>query len=571
MRVPYPSPPWIAPRRLLIAAAATSGAAVATLFLVRTVPSWIVACGAAVWALLCGIVLCARSRRRGAAIATAIGVLLFALSVALGFALHHAAGWLPEVLIALLVAAAPAALVFTPLTAIVLRIDRAPAHDRADGALVAASAWIAVAAGALPLLGRLLVALEDARFGTGGLAWLVQGGALAAGAALAAIALGRDAGRLRFLARVRGGRLPAWEIAPRAAAAAPAAEGAPLRWLGRGDEDGALVHTPEGGAGPFRSARLAVPAAWIPLDPAGPARALRLRMILAAGLVLAHGAALGAIALEAVAHAEPLRGVVEVAVGGSHACARLASGGVVCWGRNFDGQIGGAAARRVPHPSAVAGLEDAARIAAGSDSTCALRRGGEIVCWGAVAGGARSPRPVALPAAAKRVAVGWDVACAILVGGELVCWEAGHAAARVDTGGERPLDVTIGDEPEELGVNAWHQRICVATRRGLRCVDQPASPETRVCCQPPWEPIRDELVAYEAHWGEPRCLRDQPPPDERRVATLVEGAVDLAGSSGSACAVREDGTVWCWGRYNDDGELGDGTARASAVPVEVRR
>src|SRR5688572_28173813 len=43
---------------------------------------------------------------------------------------------------------------------------------------------------------------------------------------------------------------------------------------------------------------------------------------------------------------------------------------------------------------------------------------------------------------------------------------------------------------------------------------------------------------------------------------------DVSAGDLHSCAVREDGTVWCWGR-NDKGQLGDGTASDSDLPVEV--
>ena len=42
----------------------------------------------------------------------------------------------------------------------------------------------------------------------------------------------------------------------------------------------------------------------------------------------------------------------------------------------------------------------------------------------------------------------------------------------------------------------------------------------------------------------------------------------VAAGGGHSCAIREDGTVWCWGR-NDFGQLGDGTAADSSLPVKV--
>ena len=43
---------------------------------------------------------------------------------------------------------------------------------------------------------------------------------------------------------------------------------------------------------------------------------------------------------------------------------------------------------------------------------------------------------------------------------------------------------------------------------------------------------------------------------------------DVSAGGNHACAIRDDNTVWCWGR-NDFGQLGDGTAIDSDVPVQV--
>jgi hypothetical protein len=67
--------------------------------------------------------------------------------------------------------------------------------------------------------------------------------------------------------------------------------------------------------------------------------------------------------------------------------------------------------------------------------------------------------------------------------------------------------------------------------------------------------------------GAVRCWDDE----GRGGALLLDGVAGLASSQRAACAVRRDGTVWCWGDTNDYGELGDGTRRASAAPVQVGR
>ena len=57
-----------------------------------------------------------------------------------------------------------------------------------------------------------------------------------------------------------------------------------------------------------------------------------------------------------------------------------------------------------------------------------------------------------------------------------------------------------------------------------------------------------------------RCVPTEPQP--AACATAV-GAGD-----GHSCAIRKDGTAWCWGR-NDFGQLGDGTTTDQIIPVAV--
>ena len=76
-------------------------------------------------------------------------------------------------------------------------------------------------------------------------------------------------------------------------------------------------------------------------------------------------------------------GAVEVAVGSdNHACARLATGAVYCWGHNENGQLGDGTSVDRKAPAPVPGIDKATRIAAGLSTTCALVEGGHVWCWG---------------------------------------------------------------------------------------------------------------------------------------------------------------------------------------------
>jgi Regulator of chromosome condensation (RCC1) repeat len=90
---------------------------------------------------------------------------------------------------------------------------------------------------------------------------------------------------------------------------------------------------------------------------------------------------------------EGLGDVVEVSVGGAHACALLASTQVRCWGLGGDGQLGNNVdvvttfSRPVPVISGLTGtnLTGATTIGASRLSTCASLVAGDVACWGRVA------------------------------------------------------------------------------------------------------------------------------------------------------------------------------------------
>jgi signal peptidase I len=49
---------------------------------------------------------------------------------------------------------------------------------------------------------------------------------------------------------------------------------------------------------------------------------------------------------------------------------------------------------------------------------------------------------------------------------------------------------------------------------------------------------------------------------------FLTSVTDAAGGEAHTCAVKTDGTVWCWGR-NDKGQLGNGTTTSTTSPVQV--
>ena len=75
--------------------------------------------------------------------------------------------------------------------------------------------------------------------------------------------------------------------------------------------------------------------------------------------------------------------VAAIAVGAYHACALTTSGGVVCWGSNYEGGLGDGTTDDRSVPAPVSGLASGvSAISAGLYHSCALMTSGAVRCWG---------------------------------------------------------------------------------------------------------------------------------------------------------------------------------------------
>lgn len=232
---------------------------------------------------------------------------------------------------------------------------------------------------------------------------------------------------------------------------------------------------------------------------------------------------------ESVSTPTPIPGVtdvVDLAVGSHHVCAVQRGGRVLCWGRNYDGQLGDGQSGVLSSPvTAVVGLEDAVQLAAGFSQTCARRAGGQVVCWGMVggylgngiAGGSTTPVEVVGLGDAVDVASEGSNMCAVRVGGQVVCW--GQSSTVVSGGGFGLL------EPKVIEGASAAERVWV----GHNVAD------THAC------------VGSAGTGG---------------------GEGEGEGEDGEDGEEGEEGWMACWGR-NSEGQLGNGTFTLGEVPAGV--
>lgn len=125
-------------------------------------------------------------------------------------------------------------------------------------------------------------------------------------------------------------------------------------------------------------------------------------------------------------------GATDLSTGGSHACAVVTGGQVMCWGGNYLGQLGAGNTDVQTQPVTVAGISGATAVAAGGVLTCAIRGDASVACWGSNTahelGDWRAADPSPSPvtplgvAGASRISVGSGHACALVTGSHVMCW-----------------------------------------------------------------------------------------------------------------------------------------------------
>jgi PKD repeat protein len=307
--------------------------------------------------------------------------------------------------------------------------------------------------------------------------------------------------------------------------------------------------------------------------------------------------------------------VTDIDVGTRHACA-IQAGRVWCWGDNTYGQVGQPPGRGVRvdemttdyvvEPLEVPGLRDAVTLALGADHSCAVRQDGDVLCWGDNRSGQlgdgtieRSPVPRPIPGwhrpAAITARVG--VTCVVMVDRLLSCVGDGR-----DRGFESGLGPSDSGPPDvfrtphlvgwPVGVLAFDLELghlCASYSGGkIYCSEEQGlfdigSEPTAAVSE---GDVTQLAVGYDHVCGlvaagsivcqgksQLGALGDGGPTEDGsgRTARVVgiEDAVSISGAADQVCALRRDGSVFCWGN-NRSGQLGNGVfGYQSSSPVRV--
>ena len=252
-----------------------------------------------------------------------------------------------------------------------------------------------------------------------------------------------------------------------------------------------------------------------------------------------------------------LSGVLQVSAGAFHSCALTQSGGVKCWGRNNQGQLGTNTYGNVSAtPQYVSGLTSGVvQVSAGAYHTCALLSTGAVKCWGWNYNGqlgigtfitrVLTPTDVSgLSSGVDQISSGLHHTCALLSSGGVRCWGLnfhgqvgnGSFTTRINT----PASVSgLSSGVDQISAAGFHT-CAVTTGSGAKC----------------WG--RNNFGQLGTGSFSPSSVAT--PAD---VSGLNSGVAQISGGGFHTCALLSSGGVRCWGssRY---GQVGNGTYTTSS-------
>ena len=237
-----------------------------------------------------------------------------------------------------------------------------------------------------------------------------------------------------------------------------------------------------------------------------------------------------------------------VSSGASHTCATLNDRSVKCWGQNSNGQLGdGTTTDRLSPVHAGMGGEDALMVSTGSYHTCAIMEDRLVMCWGdnwngQVGDGTYTDRtsPVEIGIPSNSSAVSLDAGtmhtCLGMNDGSMFCWGY-NAYGQLGNGGysnsNSPMTAPLSSNQLLTSVQIGLFHSCALFDSG------------QVAC---WGDNSNGQLGDGSQSGSGIPV----------IVNLDTNATSIAVGQRHTCVILDDASLQCWGA-NEAGQLGDGS------------
>ena len=246
-----------------------------------------------------------------------------------------------------------------------------------------------------------------------------------------------------------------------------------------------------------------------------------------------------------------------IATGQSSTCGILTGGALVCWGDNGFGKLGDGTAIDRYTPVPVSGMgSGVAQVAVGTDHACAVKTDGSAWCWGSNAYGQLGDGTYTIryaPTAVSGLATGVSKLatfryhnCAVKLDGSAWCWgnnATGQLGDGTTTTRNTPVAVSgMASGAAQMTAGGTHS-CAVKTDGSAWCWGSNANGQL----------------------GNGTTTSSTTPV---AVSTMASAVTMISAGFAHTCAVKTDGSAWCWGS-NVSGQLGDGTTISSTTPMAV--
>jgi len=178
------------------------------------------------------------------------------------------------------------------------------------------------------------------------------------------------------------------------------------------------------------------------------------------------------------------KGALSVSTGSYHTCAIMSDRNVMCWGDNWNGQIGDGTNtdRATPVEIPIPSNGSAISVDAGAMHSCIGMDDGSVFCWGYNAYGqlgngdnGNSNSPVTVPLSSNQlissVQVGLFHSCALFDSGEVACWgdnSNGQLGDGSQIGSTVPTIVSLGEDATSVSVGQRHSCV-ILVDASLQC------------------------------------------------------------------------------------------------------